>query len=944
MLLAERIPGRATRAAQRELRSLPPAPTAARAWAEYALGWALLCWERLADARKHLEAAAVAFAAERDTLAGLRCEYALLLLGFSESAQLELVPAFLALAERLEQHAAPGEAFQARLQAALLLDTQGNASKAEAILAALEPALESVPPLVRARWCYARGAVAGSRSDFPAAEALLAQAQRQFVRMRAAVDQGKCWFQRAWVALQHEQVNIARDRYHQAEQIFNRLDLPLRRAFCNRGMGLLYTRIGAYDEALQRQLAALSAFTALARTVDTGICQLNLGNIYLYAGWWDLAQAHYTRALELFDRAGSVGWRIKAQRNRALAYTRQGQHAKAEPLLHEVIDHARHDHDRGLMAEALTSLAELLAERGVYEAAITRFEQARRLYLAIDAPLGQADSAMGQAWLMLEHGQRAEAEALFGFAAPLVEHHPYNHWRVQHGLARCAELRGDPATALVHYRTASTIVAGLRGRLAHEAASSTLFEQAAHLHADSLRCAASAGVLADLLEFGELQRALVLQGALTSHPLESPATHRAELDLLQAQIAALQDSGPPADDSQAQALDDALARYAERLLYARASARPASQPDTVLPRLSFNLGQLRSQLNAAYQSDWSALVYMRSDDMLLLVAISPDQLVLERIADDPALQYMIERAALPKFQIYTYRDLPYLRGNSSQRWAIPSALAELLIPAHVRARLHPQHHLLIVPLGQLHALPWAALRLDNQWLAERAIIQLVPALTVWQGPAAQPDPGSVQALLIGCRKFGNRAPALPAVAAELAMVSALWPGTYRRLEDEQATRAALLEISASGELARYRVVHVATHAQLVPMRGVTAHLKLWDQDLWLAEVASLRLGGALVVLSACDGAGTHALPGDEVLSLSWALLAAGAAGVLASLWPVNDQAAREFMELFYTALCNHGDAGRALAEAQRQMIAGTPGAAAAEPWLWGSFVLIGTRP
>lgn len=105
------------------------------------------------------------------------------------------------------------------------------------------------------------------------------------------------------------------------------------------------------------------------------------------------------------------------------------------------------------------------------------------------------------------------------------------------------------------------------------------------------------------------------------------------------------------------------------------------------------------------------------------------------------------------------------------------------------------------------------------------------------------------------------------------------------------------------------------------MRGVTAHLKLWDQDLWLAEVASLRLGGALVVLSACDGAGTHALPGDEVLSLSWALLAAGAAGVLASLWPVNDQAAREFMELFYTALCNHGNAGRALAEAQRQTVA-----------------------
>lgn len=75
----------------------------------------------------------------------------------------------------------------------------------------------------------------------------------------------------------------------------------------------------------------------------------------------------------------------------------------------------------------------------------------------------------------------------------------------------------------------------------------------------------------------------MLQGALTSHPLESPATHRAELDLLQAQIAALQDSGPPADDSQAQALDDALARYAERLLYARASAGPPASQTPCYP-------------------------------------------------------------------------------------------------------------------------------------------------------------------------------------------------------------------------------------------------------------------------------------------------------------------------------------------------------------------------
>lgn len=110
----------------------------------------------------------------------------------------------------------------------------------------------------------------------------------------------------------------------------------------------------------------------------------------------------------------------------------------------------------------------------------------------------------------------------------------------------------------------------------------------------------------------------------------------------------------------------------------------------MLPRLSFNLGQLRSRLNAAYQSDWSALVYMRSDDMLLLVAISPDQLVLERIADDPALRYMIRarRAAevsdlhLPRSALPAREQLTAL-GNSIRagRAADPRARTRAAPPA-----------------------------------------------------------------------------------------------------------------------------------------------------------------------------------------------------------------------------------------------------------------------
>ena len=88
------------------------------------------------------------------------------------------------------------------------------------------------------------------------------------------------------------------------------------------------------------------------------------------------------------------------------------------------------------------------------------------------------------------------------------------------------------------------------------------------------------------------------------------------------------------------------------------------------------------------------------------------------------------------------------------------------------------------------------------------------------------------------------------------------------------------------------------------------------------------------MLSACDGAAADVLPGEEVLSLSWALLAAGARAVLASLWPVDDQTVVALIEQFYTALRQHNDVARALAEAQRAILG-------AGPATWGSFVVAG---
>jgi CHAT domain-containing protein len=70
------------------------------------------------------------------------------------------------------------------------------------------------------------------------------------------------------------------------------------------------------------------------------------------------------------------------------------------------------------------------------------------------------------------------------------------------------------------------------------------------------------------------------------------------------------------------------------------------------------------------------------------------------------------------------------------------------------------------------------------------------------------------------------------------------------------------------------------------------------------------------VLSACDVALSERHPGDELLGLSAALLAAGTRTIIASVVPVPDAAARRLMLAFHRLLAAGASPASALAEAQ----------------------------
>ncbi|HEV8370134.1 MAG TPA: CHAT domain-containing protein, partial [Pyrinomonadaceae bacterium] len=113
-----------------------------------------------------------------------------------------------------------------------------------------------------------------------------------------------------------------------------------------------------------------------------------------------------------------------------------------------------------------------------------------------------------------------------------------------------------------------------------------------------------------------------------------------------------------------------------------------------------------------------------------------------------------------------------------------------------------------------------------------------------------------------------------------------------------------------------------------------------DGFLRTDEVFNLRLGGPLVMLSACETGLGKEKRGEGVMGLTRAFMYAGAPTVGVSLWSVADRSTAELMTDFYRRLlaANESSASSALRGAQLAMIAGKKYSA---PFYWAPFVLVG---
>jgi tetratricopeptide (TPR) repeat protein len=922
--LAERHPRRAGRFAMAAM--VVPDLTGSEL---LALGWALLRWERLPEAQTTLEAAAARLsrAANAQTL---HCARACLMLRQLRGEGAALQADWVRHVGQCARAGDLAELARARCEQIAHLNLLGRFEEARALaqqsLALVEQHGGS-PELARHR--HVAGVAASGCGDFATADTLLSSARAAFARLRHPADVARAHFERAWLHVRREKLDAARRDLEAALAIYQRLDLPFRVALCQRDLGSVAIHRGDYGRAIAQFVHARERFAAIGRADLANACDFNLGAVAHLCGLHDLALVAYRLAQQRYTALDDHAHALMAARNEALVLCALGRADEALRLVAQLAAQSQTLGDQLEHAELLSVRARAIRVLGDVTEASATFHEALAQFTALGNGPAAGECRIELGWLALEHGQLEAAEQHFRAAEQALTEQPPYVWRVYYGLGRVAEACGHTREALEHYAAAVALVAQLRRRLASEHASSRLFALARQLHLDATRLAATLDDAGMLLVLAEQQRGLALaryaQSLGRSPHSAAAASETQALDALRARLAGSQAAAD---------LNAALETYVAALLQSRHHLDEADVAPTTL-----DLDQLRAALNQRYGTGWSLLAPVFADDLLLLVCLTPDCLWVERQPHDAELRRLLERACEPSYRMEVYRDLARLRDPGRQPWLNLTLLGERLLPARIRERLAPEHRLLILPSGPLHSLAWAALRLASAWLCERALVEVLPGLSFV--PMHSPRTQKCDALLIGCDTFGARAAALPGALTSLALVAERWRGPITQLAGAEATCTAINELSHTGALCRYGLIHIAAHAQLGAADGLLAHIKLADRDLLLDEVLRLSFDQPLVVLAACEGGAGAVLPGDEVLGLSRALIAAGASAVLASLWPVYDRSVLALLAPFYTALAAGADAAEALAHAQRTLIRSNQhdavGALLATPLVWGGF-------
>jgi CHAT domain-containing protein/tetratricopeptide (TPR) repeat protein len=230
-------------------------------------------------------------------------------------------------------------------------------------------------------------------------------------------------------------------------------------------------------------------------------------------------------------------------------------------------------------------------------------------------------------------------------------------------------------------------------------------------------------------------------------------------------------------------------------------------------------------------------------------------------------------------------------------------LYEILV-APVQKLIAPGSRVIVLPDGGLYGLNFETLlnpKPQLHYWIEDAVVANANSLVLLAASANQSSAKAKKLLLVGDPISPSAEfPDLPQAATEMADVKRYFAAPDRTvLSRQQATAAAYLSSNPS----QYSFIHFVAHgtaSRASPLDSAVILTKSGDSyKLYARDIVAQPLRADLVTISACHGAGERTYSGEGLVGLTWAFLRAGAHGVVAALWEVNDNSTPELMNDLY---------------------------------------------
>jgi tetratricopeptide (TPR) repeat protein len=700
-------------------------------------------------------------------------------------------------------------------------------------------------------------------------------------------------YSRAIEMLRATRVNAKKigDAYHQA--------------LCNLDLSELYLELNLSAEAAELSQQGYEGFHKLGMGYETAKCLAFSAMAAAQQGHAFEGLKLYSEAREIFVKEKNRAWPSLIDLYRALAYFEEGRYFEA----------------RRYCAQALKSFMELKWKN--------KAVMAQLLLARIAIRTGETDQAFQHATAALEKVLGLESPGL-SYETNLL-------------LGNINSAKGDRDQAYASYQSARESLETLRGNLRGEELKVSFIKNRLEVYEN----------LVELCLARENARPDSPSAAEEAFTYVEQAKSRSLMDLFARPAPAFTEKTPGQSDlvRSIQELREELNWYYN--LIEREQLQPEQQsPDRIaalekkaqrhekeLVRILHDATdadaaqaglQMPSHvpiatIRSAISEDTLLVEYFQVRDRILLCLLGREILEIIPVTLEPRIAGLLR---LLQFQLSKFRLGPqYLETvHDSLLQTTQAHLKELYdeLIAPVASKLNA-HHLIFVPHGLLHYVPFHALFDGQQHLIDRHTVSYSPSASIYALCQTRTANSSGASLV-----FGIPDPQAPAILDEVQALT----GVLDRAELFVGQNATVSVLREKGPASR--LIHIATHGRFRQDNPMFSAIRMGDSFLSLFDLYQLRLPVELITLSGCSTGLNVVAAGDELIGLARGLLHAGAQSLILSLWDVHDTSTAEFMTAFYSRLGKGESKAEALRSAMLQLRASYP-----HCYQWAPFILVG---